>query len=310
MVSIRCLVYNHEPFLRQCLDGFVMQQVNFSYEAIVHDDASTDGSAEIIKEYAEKYPDIIKPILETENQYSKRDGSLRRIMNAHTRGKYVALCEGDDYWTDPLKLQKQVDFLESHPDYSMCCHAANVKSESSQFIRTACDDADIDLSLRSVFSEGGEYIATATIVFRKSILVGFDEFSTGCPVGDYPLQMWCAMNGKVRHMFSVMSVYRVGYEGSWSMSNVKKDNHMRVFNGMVSWLDKTRRKATRKYKKFFLMAKGRLVLQSAYFLNDYYIMRWNFSVLYYLLTTRRLRIALSCILRAYGALLFGYKPIQ
>lgn len=119
LVTIRCLVYNHEPYLRQCLDGFVMQKTNFPFEAIVHDDASTDRSAEIIREYAEKYPDIIKPIFETENQYSKRNGSIRRIMNEHTRGKYVALCEGDDYWIDPYKLQKQVDFLETHPDYGL-----------------------------------------------------------------------------------------------------------------------------------------------------------------------------------------------
>ena len=120
VVTIRCLVYNHEQYLRKCLDGFIMQKTNFPFEAVVHDDASTDGSAAIIKEYAERYPSIIKPIFEIENQYSKHDGSLRRIMNEHTRGKYVAMCEGDDYWIDPLKLQKQVDFLENHPDYGMC----------------------------------------------------------------------------------------------------------------------------------------------------------------------------------------------
>lgn len=120
MVSIRCTVYNHERYLRDCLNGFVMQKTNFRFEAIVHDDASTDGSAAIIREYAEKYPEIIKPIYETENQYSKHDDSLRRIMNEHTHGKYIAFCEGDDYWTDPLKLQKQVDFLEANPDYGAC----------------------------------------------------------------------------------------------------------------------------------------------------------------------------------------------
>lgn len=118
LVSIKCAVYNHEPYLRQCLDGFVMQKTNFRFEAIVHDDASTDGSAAIIREYAEKYPDIIKPIYETENQYSKHDGSVVRIMNAACKGKYIAMCEGDDYWIDPFKLQKQVDFLESHPNIS------------------------------------------------------------------------------------------------------------------------------------------------------------------------------------------------
>ena len=94
IVTIRGIPYNHEPYIRQAIEGFVMQKTDFRFEAIVHDDASTDKTAEIIKEYAEKYPDIIKPIYETENQYSKHDGSLRRIMNNATRGKYVAFCEG------------------------------------------------------------------------------------------------------------------------------------------------------------------------------------------------------------------------
>lgn len=122
IVSIKCTAYNHEKYIRETLEGFIMQKTNFRFEAIVHDDASTDNTADIIREYAEKYPDIIKPIYETENQYSKKDGSLLRIMNEASRGKYFALCEGDDYWTDPYKLQKQVDFLESHPDYVLCSH--------------------------------------------------------------------------------------------------------------------------------------------------------------------------------------------
>ena len=150
MVSIRCLVYNHEPYLRQCLDGFVMQQTNFRFEAIVHDDASTDGSAAIIREYAAKYPDIIKPIYETENQYSKRDASLRRIMNAHIQGKYVAYCEGDDFWTDPLKLQKQVDFMESHPDFSLCTHHCDEYDQDTRQLildwnRKIKEDLEFDL---------------------------------------------------------------------------------------------------------------------------------------------------------------------
>ena len=120
MVTIRCMTYNHEPYIRQCLEGFVMQKTNFRFEAIVHDDASTDGTAAIIREYAEKYPDIIKPIYETENQYSKHDGSLKRIMNCVTHGKYIALCEGDDYWIDSLKLQKQIDYMEQHSECSLC----------------------------------------------------------------------------------------------------------------------------------------------------------------------------------------------
>lgn len=124
LVAIHCLVYNHAPYLRECLDGFIKQKTNFRFVAVVHDDVSTDGSAEIIREYADKYPDIIKPIFETENQYSKHNGVIDKIMTdaiAATGAKYTARCEGDDYWTDPLKLQRQVDFLESHPEYGCCC---------------------------------------------------------------------------------------------------------------------------------------------------------------------------------------------
>lgn len=129
LVTIRCITYNHEPYIRQCLEGFVMQKTNFRFEAIVHDDASTDGTVAIIREYAEKYPNIIKPIYETENQYSKRNGSLTKIMNEHTHGKYVAMCEGDDYWIDPLKLQKQVDYLEAHQNCRYVFTARYVNNE-------------------------------------------------------------------------------------------------------------------------------------------------------------------------------------
>lgn len=133
LVAIHCFVYNQEPYLRDCFEGFVMQQTNFPFVAIVHDDASTDGSAAIIREYEEKYPHIFKPIYETENQYSKRDGSLDRIMNEAieaTSAKYVAMCEGDDYWTDPLKLQKQVDFMEMNPEYVLCCHRYKIYNQN------------------------------------------------------------------------------------------------------------------------------------------------------------------------------------
>ena len=122
LVTIICLVYNHEPYLRQCLDGFVMQKTDFKVEAIVHDDCSSDNSALIIKEYAEKYPDLIKTIFEKENQYPKIGFSgIFNLILPHIKGKYVAFCEGDDYWTDPVKLQKHVNFLETHPEYSSAC---------------------------------------------------------------------------------------------------------------------------------------------------------------------------------------------
>ena len=134
LVAIHCLVYNHAPYLRDCLEGFVMQQTNFPFVAVVHDDASTDNSAAIIREYEQKYPHIFKPIYEIESIYKKGgfgaiDNVMLHAINA-TNAKYVAMCEGDDYWTDPLKLQKQVDFMEANPEYVLCCHRYKIYNQN------------------------------------------------------------------------------------------------------------------------------------------------------------------------------------
>lgn len=130
IVSICCITYNHAPFIRKALEGFLMQEPPTGvskdepwYEILIHDDCSTDGTTEIIKEYAAKYPDKIFPLYETENQYKRLGAARIDVYNySRVRGEYVAYCEGDDYWTDKKKLQKQVDFMESHPDYSICWH--------------------------------------------------------------------------------------------------------------------------------------------------------------------------------------------
>ena len=119
LVSICTLVYNQEKFLKQYLEGIFLQKTTFSFEILIHDDASTDNSENIIREYQALYPDIIKPIIQTENQYSKGVDINLTYNFPRVKGKYIAICEGDDYWTDPLKLQKQVDFLEAHPEQSL-----------------------------------------------------------------------------------------------------------------------------------------------------------------------------------------------
>ena len=217
MVTIRCLVYNHEPYLRQCLDGFVMQQTDFRFEAIVHDDASTDGSAAIIREYAAKYPDIIKPIYETENQYSKRDGSIRRIMNEHTHGKYVAMCEGDDYWTDPLKLQKQVDFLEANPDFSMCTHRFHILEQGTQQIREDWNGRfkdDYVFDMEYFLARTSWVTQPLTLVYRRSAL-DWDEYLRYKKYKDVTLMYTLLKRGKGLLMPELMGVYRVHKGGVW-----------------------------------------------------------------------------------------------
>lgn len=205
IVSIRCIAYNQEPYIRQCLDGFVMQKTNFCFEAIVHDDASTDGTAAIIKEYAEKYPGIIKPIIETENQFSKHDGSLREIMNNACRGKYVAMCEGDDYWIDPYKLQKQVDFMEQHPDHVACFHNARVQYKDHVSLFNGLEEkhntSTIDIIKRPWF------VATPTLLYRN-ISLEMPEWSKEVVNGDYLIELLLAKEGKFYYMDDVMAVYR------------------------------------------------------------------------------------------------------
>lgn len=221
LLAIRCLVYNHESYLRQCLDGFVKQKTNFRFVAIVHDDVSTDNSAAIIREYADKYPDIIKPIFEIENQYSKHDGSLQRIMNKaidDIGAKYVAYCEGDDYWTDELKLQEQVDFLESHPDYSMCCHGADVLNETLRHVDCACEH----MTTREYFPEDAFpswQIPTASIVYRKKEVDAYPIHNKLKYVaGDVVLILKCMHVGRVWGFADHMSVYRMNQGGATSKS--------------------------------------------------------------------------------------------
>lgn len=210
LVSIRCITYNHEPFIRQCLEGFVMQQTNFPFEAIVHDDASTDGTAAIIREYAEKYPDIIKPIYETENQYSKHDGSLRKVMDAHMRGKYIAICEGDDYWIDPLKLQKQFDFLESHLDYGLVHTDFNIISESNiKEYRIRRKLGERQNVLEQILL-GNYDIGTLTVMFRKDLYDSLPKYylSKKFPMGDLPLWIEFAVVAKIKYISDVTANYR------------------------------------------------------------------------------------------------------
>ena len=162
LVVISCITYNHAPYLAQCLEGFVMQKTNFPFVALVHDDASLDGTAEILREYAEKYPDIIKPICDPTNRYS--DKSLDLIMNEWINAyepKYIAMCEGDDYWIDPLKLQKQVDFLEANPEYSFCCHRFSIyKQDCKQWLSEYAD---------SFYTDGKNLEITLDLFFKTWI---------------------------------------------------------------------------------------------------------------------------------------------
>lgn len=212
LVSICSLTYNHAPFIRQCLDGMLMQQTTFEFEIIINDDCSTDGTTDIIREYAKRYPKIIKPIFHEENQYQKGlRGFFQKFVFPKAQGKYIALCEGDDYWTDPLKLQKQVDFLETHPDYSLCFHNAMVHYEDGKTADKPfgkIEDRDyVGVEIYETWT-----IPTASVVLRKDVIES--ELYTKASkekrfvYGDIVLFLTAYKCGKIHGFPEFMSIYR------------------------------------------------------------------------------------------------------
>lgn len=254
MVTIWCTAYNHEPYIRQCLEGFVMQKTSFCFEALVHDDASTDGTAAIIREYAKRYPDIIKPIYETENQYSKHDGSLDRIMSEHTHGKYIATCEGDDYWTDPHKLQIQVEFLENNPEYSACFHSYNIiKLDKVTHCKNHVN-RECDYNTYSFIHYGGLFCQLATLLYKKEYLHDMPLFRKmaidGCKYGDWPLSILLSLRGKIHFFPEVMSCYRFLTENSWTYRTTRNKAALYIhWNNEIDWFKELNNYTDGNYKE-------------------------------------------------------------
>jgi hypothetical protein len=238
VVSINCVTYNHEPYIRDALDGFLIQQTDFPFEILIHDDASTDGTADIIRGYEKRYPHIIKPIYQIDNQYSQ--GNKPGIINRkRARGKYIAMCEGDDYWTDSFKLQKQVDFLERTPSYSLCFCNVNVvyddqakqshpgymnRKMPTQYLRTIRIPRRSS-GLRTLAK--GNYIHTPGVLFRNWIREhGLPPYLLSTPIGDWPLHLRTASFGQCRYFPETMAVYRVREGGVWSSQRSSEQQRM------------------------------------------------------------------------------------
>jgi len=231
MVTVIVLCYNHEPYLRQALDSIVSQETNFPFEVIVHDDASTDRSADIIREYEARYPHLLRPICQTVNQY-QQGIPIRRVHIDHLiRGKYVAICESDDYWCDSKKLQKQVDFLESHPEYAACTHNCIIVDENSRLQNRIMDIyrpyRAHRYNLRR-FALGAAFPGqTATLLCRHTAYVFESKeqenafWSLRIPTGDKRLFLKLLLWGDIHCMEEPMSAHRVVTQSgdSWSARN-------------------------------------------------------------------------------------------
>lgn len=230
MVSIYCLAYKHEKYLRQTLDGFINQKTNFKYEIIVHDDASNDGTKEIIEEYYSKYPEIIIPIVQKENQYSKKIEIVTKYILPCVHGKYIAVCEGDDYWTDCDKLQMQVDALEENPDCHMSVHKVmEVNKEGvptgvyyPEKVNTGKLTSEEFVNMQVYYS-----FQTSSFLFRgdiwREMRINPPEFKRLFPVGDVAMMLYFGNAGNVYYIDRIMSCYRRGVSTSYT-SRTKQAN--------------------------------------------------------------------------------------
>jgi len=250
IVSILCTTYNHENYVEEAIDSFLMQETNFPFEIIIHDDASTDNTINIIKNYIKKYPNIIKTILQEENQYSKGK-KVFLFLFEKAKGKYYAICEGDDYWIDSNKLQIQIDLMGQYPKSHMSFHAAESRLNQDIYGEIICKQANSNkvFSISEVILGGGGFSPTASIVFRKEVVSNIPSFFNDAPIGDYFLQIFGSLNGGTLYIDKVMSVYRRGVEGSWSHSMTNIEKRIKSYNNLMKSLSKLEKFLDEKFNK-------------------------------------------------------------
>jgi glycosyltransferase involved in cell wall biosynthesis len=213
-LSVMVITYNHEQFIAHALESVLAQRVDFEHEIVVGEDCSTDGTRAILADFHRRYPDRIKLLLKERNI-----GGLRNLEStiAACRGQYLAILEGDDRWIDPNKLQKQVDFLDTHPDWAVCCHRARfetgpgeTEAEAFVFPTLSAGPYTIEDLLRQNF------VMTCSAVVRRNLMVPLPSPFSGVEPGDWPRYVLVAKHGKIELMDEVMAIYRVHLGGTWS----------------------------------------------------------------------------------------------
>ena len=265
-VSVICNAFNHGKYIRDTLNGFVMQKTDFKFEVLVHDDASKDDTADIIREFEAEYPDIIKPIYQTENQYSKNVWITDVYQLRRSKGKYIAICEGDDYWTDLDKLQKQYDALEAHPEIDICVHASTLVNASDGSVSGTVEHGSevAVIPVEKVIEGGGDFVSTNSIFVRREILTDRRKFVDVCPL-DYTYQISGSIRGGMLYLPDNMSAYRVSVPGSWSVSNNKnRRGNLAFVKELMAGLKQLNTDTDKKYHGIISKKRFRLFLSKVH----------------------------------------------
>lgn len=221
-VSVSLITYNHAPFLEQAVESVLAQKTSFPFELIIGEDASTDGTRKIVQRFAAQHPELIRAHFHERSQNigyeGQPTGRFNLVHNLRSaRGQYVAMLDGDDFWTDPTKLQRQVDFLEAHPECSTCFHRVDFVDEAGEPLPTPPQVTvvkpmyTLDEMLRGDF-----FTRTASVMYRRGLFEDFPEWYFRSPVGDFPLHVMNGLRGDFGFLDRTMAMYRVHAGGRWS----------------------------------------------------------------------------------------------
>ncbi|MEJ6981365.1 glycosyltransferase [Pedobacter sp. P351] len=271
-VSICCITYNHEEYIAQTIEGFLMQKTNFKIEILIGEDCSTDQTGEIVKEYTANHPSVIRLITSETNVGPTKN--VKRVVEAAT-GKYVAFCEGDDFWTDERKLQKQIDLLENDANIAICCHYARVIDDSDALVYEAEELIPFEYTYNDLLLGKRHETRTSSIVCRNSPelkQIFENEWYHRTFGSDVFLKLYIIANtgGKIYVIPEVMSTYRLHRGGIFSMIDpkIRKGRMLNDFNIIVnhfSYSTRLKRKLLFNYfTQFFLFELRNFKLRSAY----------------------------------------------
>lgn len=216
-VSVLMITFNHERFIAQALDSVLMQEVSFDFEIVIGEDCSTDNTRHIILDYQQLFPSKVKVLLHRENV-----GAIPNLIQTYKAcvGDYIALLEGDDYWTSPRKLQIQADFLDSNPKYVISCHAVEVFDENKKAIDGMLRPYQGDISVGIEELMAGNFIPTCSSMFRNRLFGEFPDWFFAVKQGDWPLHVLNATKGQIRYVDKPLAVYRVHSGGVWSSESI------------------------------------------------------------------------------------------
>lgn len=230
-VSVCCIIYNHEQFVSQCIESVLIQETRFPVEIIIHDDASTDSTPEIIENYSKKYPDLIKVVQQTENQRSKGHKILQLIL-PQTVGEFIAVCEGDDYWTEPEKLQIQYDLLKENHEISACFHdCVSVEESNGEYtIKNHITWPSDEVETRDLLN--GNPAMTCSAYIRRSAFPESPEVFNGLKMGDFPFWILISLKGRISWIHQNMGVYRIHSSGVWS-NKPQSEMHLGIMECIV-----------------------------------------------------------------------------